>query len=266
MKLVFAHPSHWFFGSAQSVYGRSASFDFPLNMRTFNFFYRDILPPAAKSSLVWAQGSPTTGDLISSVDGWFDPSSAGTAGPGASYGTQGQPVVHSVWVYLYPSAGCPHGSWPHAAPSFQYSSGFPSNSIVEVMHTCCDNVRNGFWTYLAIGSGIAMQLGTTKVFTDHQAAFEELGLPVWNNPDFTAMVTQARARGWDTLQFTHRCENTYKYEILDVRERSLPNQPGPCPTTGQEFRSGWKGERACQCSQTANICTNCKIDNAAFPK
>lgn len=126
---------------SQSVYGRSTSFDFPLSMRKFTFFYRNILPAAAKSSLAWYQGSPTTGDLISSVDGWFDPSAAGTAGPGASYGAQSQPIVHSVWVYMYPSAGCPHGSWPHASPSFVYSAGFASNTTVEVMHTCCDNER-----------------------------------------------------------------------------------------------------------------------------
>jgi hypothetical protein len=36
-----------------------------------------------------------------------------------------------------------------------------------------------------------MQLGTTKVFTDHQAAFIELGLGAWNNPDFSDMVIKA---------------------------------------------------------------------------
>ena len=196
-------------GPTQAVYGRSANFDFPLSLQKFNYFYRDLLESnslAPSDDEYGLNSVPMTHDIIGVQDAWFDPAAAGTAGPGAAYGTQAAPTVHSLWVYLYPNAGCPHGSWPHATPAFEFSAGFASNTKIEIMHTCCDDPRNGFWTYLAIGSGVAMTLGTTVVYPDHQAAFAALGLPAWNNPDFSQMVVQARARGWDTIQFTHRCE------------------------------------------------------------
>jgi len=130
---------------------------------------------------------------------------------------------------------------PSPDPVFKYSNGFPSNSKIEVMHTCCDDIRNGFWMYLAIGSGISIDLGNTMVFADHQAALSALGLDAWNTEDFSQMVIKARERGWDTIQFTHRCEGTYKYEVLDVRTTSMPTATGPCPTSSAKYHSGWKG-------------------------
>jgi hypothetical protein len=60
-------------------------------------------------------------------------------------------------------------------PPFAYSTGFPDNALVEIMHTCCDGNQNGYFSYLAKGSGIFVDLGRTKVFVDHMPAFAFFG-------------------------------------------------------------------------------------------
>ena len=50
--------------------------------------------------------------------------------------------------------------------------GFPSNTKVEVRHTCCDPY--GYWYYYMKGSGIWLDLGKTLAFTEHYEAFKYL--------------------------------------------------------------------------------------------
>ena len=54
------------------------------------------------------------------------------------------------------------------------------------------------------------------------------------------------ARGYDTLQFTRRNEDIWKYEIL---EKHVLDPLGACPDApnAHRYTSGWDGGRPCRC-------------------
>jgi hypothetical protein len=284
----------------QQVYGGSTSFTFPVRLSTFNIFYDDFLPLKWKQKMKVRQsledGFPMQyRELHRPLADWYDPSLVAQ-----HRGGDGRTNV--TWVYMYEHSICRFSSWPHinmssgkklADPSLVWPSltagGAPSallpyksHSLVEVMHTCCDDGNKnmtheqtktaGYWTYLAIGSGIYLDLGVTKVFADYMDAFEEIGQTTKdpNSNDFAGLVLEARRRGYDTLQFTHRCELSYRYEILDVRVDDAFMDGTPCRTgesAAAPFRSGWGGSKACLCraSQNNNMCLNCVHDEAPNP-
>lgn len=85
-----------------------------------------------------------------------------------------------------------------------------------------------------------------------------------NSGDFGHLVRQAREEGFDTLQFTHRCEDRFKYEVLDVRGTADRAETGSkvCRhrnASAAAYRSGWGGRRSCECTETDNACTNCLV-------
>jgi len=273
----------------QAVYGEASQFSFPLDISSFNYFYRDILPHVAGLHVKKVkpgshanrdkQVEVTAGDCLDAVDRTHDPSLAfhheGILGF-MKLDSHAQPAIKNLWVYKYPHAKCRTNSWPHVSfvdnttlpdPVFEHSSGFPDNSDVEVVHTCCSEDHKtgvGFWGYLAIGSGLYMNLGKTQIFSDHPDAAKAVGLPT-NSVDFSELVKRGRAKGWDTIQFTHRCEATYKYEIMDLRPTSEPAMNSACPGVTTSFKAGWQAERPCTCDPSGNLCLNCATNGKAFP-
>ena len=205
-----------------SVYGQHAAFTFPIMMNDFNFFYADLIPDECKPKPMKFTKQPfVAGQLLQSIDAWFGPSKVANY-----YGGTGRFDV--VWVYMYTHGSprrlgrpsrCPHGVWPHVDeiglplpdPPIRYSAGFLNHTKVEVTHTCCDGSANGFWFYLAVGSGVYLNLGRTRIFSDYQDAFLAFGLPPTNSGNFSFLLTRARQAEIDTLQFQFRCETTYKY-------------------------------------------------------
>ncbi len=276
---------------------------FPLSLRRFTLFYADALPVqvGARFREVALQGVRRSdhnsnwwrhirrGDLLSSIDDWFAPPRKASD----------EPSIRLLWVYQYPSAGCVRGSWPHtradahgvllSPPAFVHSSGFANGTLVEVWHAAAPPgiarphaQTGGVWMYLAIGSGVWHRLGRTRVFVDHQQAAAAFGLPVRELHNFRKLALAARLHGLDTLQFTHRCEFIYKFEILDVRGTSNSSD-SPCPSyhgANLLYRSGWQGStKRCNCgsstsSQLSNArnrtgartrCLNCRVQPVAEP-
>lgn len=124
----------------------------------------------------------------------------------------------------------------------------------------------GYWTYLAVGSGVHMPLGKTAKFIDHAEAFDFFGVTrkTGDPKDFYPLIHAAKNAGYDTLQFTHRCEMVYKYEIVAVESS---REFRSCPTRQKnQLLSGWMGQskNSCDCDE-ANYCANCKINGAPFP-
>ena len=152
-------------------------------------------------------------------------------------------------------------------PPFRYSSGFRKHSLVEVWHAEHPRQSGGYdtyggvWMYLAVGSGVFHDLGRTAVYSDHQAAMEAFGLPPINTVDFSALFARGRTRGLDTMQFTHRCETLFKFEIVDLRPGPSKRR-GPCPSylgANRTYRGGWRGQQSCVCSSNLNNgCLNCR--------
>ena len=59
----------------------------------------------------------------------------------------------------------------------------------------------------------------------------------------------ARRAGFDTIQYTHRSELWYRYEITDLRIR---NPPDACGYT-QAMRSGYGGNDPCECDASQRM-------------
>lgn len=259
----------------RAVYGHDDEFTFPIALSTFTLFYTDALPRGLSSAppRSWrnAWQHLNRGDLLESIDDWFAP----------PRDTNGTPTIRLLWVYMYQHAGCSRGSWPHTSlwdsnhsrvlpdPPFAYSRGFANGSLIEVWHATppSEIIRphaqtGGVWLYLAIGSGIFHNLGHTAVFSDHQQAAFSFGLPIKDAHNFRKLSRAARAAGLDTLQFTHRCETIYKFEVVDVRGLSNSSD-SPCPDyagASAVYRSGWRGARRCRCRGMRNRtrCLNCR--------
>eukprot|EP00912_Choanoflagellata_sp_UC4_P001943 UC4_evm1s1246 len=106
-------------------------------------------------------------------------------------------------------------------------SGYKNDTAVEVTHACCDlshsgGKTSGFWLY-AVN---------------------------WANADDAVLSTiadAARKQGLDSLQFSHRIECIYLFEILDLRDREPKRYPNACPgaSAAKLFSSGAKGEKPC---------------------
>ena len=160
--------------------------------------------------------------------------------------------------------------------------GYPSHSMVEVMHAGFDPPYFGYWLYMTAGSGIYLNLSRTRAFDDHAAAARHFcpngtgpllarphrgraarGLALlWRSDacqlqNEQGMVAAATAAGYDTLQFTRFVEyGLVKHEVVllgvseDERATSRRRVRGnACPPAARVelFRSGWGGSRPCRC-------------------
>ena len=92
-----------------------------------------------------------------------------------------------------------------------------SNTKVEVTYQIGNPKDTGMWFYLAIGSGIYVDVGNTLVLKDHNAALLHFEAQTgdWTQ-NMRTICTKAVKEGYDSIQFTHCFEGIYKYEIWMV--------------------------------------------------
>ena len=210
---------------------------------------------------------------------------------------QGPP--HSLFVYMYPGLANPLLDPPtgfgRLAVPFKYEHGFPSHSRVEGVHTGVGERSGGcgFWLYHAPGSGVYLDLGRTQVFAEQWDALVfftgcDQGAPAENEieaktpgncsayikqrtmvvdgrsvldrPFRREIYLRARARGLDTLQFTHRAEHFYRFEIVDLRvpDGRVTDSCGHRPA----LSAGWRGTRPCACNGRREV-LNCDLRGTA---
>lgn len=145
-----------------------------------------------------------------------------------------------------------------------YTALFP-HTWIEVAHCVDKHIQQteevGCWFYYLPGTGIYFNLGVTIAFQDHDDAalyFLDKRCPdtECSGKVFTAMFTEAKKRGYDSVQFLHhadmRCGNT-AIEVVDVHGRGSDS----CCGHPLSFRRGWKGKGSvCRCDSTAS-CLNC---------
>ena len=186
-----------------------------------------------------------------------------------------------TWRYMYPSVPfcyrhpsveplnnpptCNGSSGVAALPTL---TGYTDNSKVEVFRACCDsavqdNQTSGYWMYAAPGSGIYYDVGKTIVFADHADAYASLTnttSPENGNVDARTnygIAVAALALGYDSVQYTHRLECVYLYEIQDLRDVRPQHMPNACSDkVGPFLSSGFEGSLPCNCSPTLNA-LNC---------
>ena len=143
--------------------------------------------------------------------------------------------------------------------------GFASNSIVEVSHhrDPFGDEHHGMWFVYAKGSGVFLDLGKTRVFNDHQDAYDFFKTGASNEQ----MCQAAAAQGYDSVQFIRHKDGTnypcaakigadwMNMEIVAVR--LVGTYPcGQKDGTSSALRAGWGGDKACKCDPN-NPNTNC---------
>ena len=177
---------------------------------------------------------------------------------------------NSLFVYLFPAMAGIHGASGRGRiiVPFRYDRGFPNDAKVEGVHKGWSERSGGcgYWLYLARGSGIYLALGQTMVFAEQIDALDFFtgceaagncstyenkkpmiidGHQVLDRPFRREIYVRARARGLDTLQFTHRSESMYRFEIVDLRvpDGKVTDSCGYRPA----LSAGWRGTRPCAC-------------------
>mmetsp|Transcript_119769 Transcript_119769/g.211746 ORF Transcript_119769/g.211746 Transcript_119769/m.211746 type:complete len:274 (-) Transcript_119769:30-851(-) len=119
--------------------------------------------------------------------------------------------------------------WPHPLPDHQFNNGFPNHTKVEVTHGWheLNSMTAGFWMYAHVGTAVFYDVGRTLIFRDQPAA--EIFLFGHEGHNFTRMCEEAKGRGFDSLQFTHRAEMIYYLEIVDCRRGGGVYDKDGCP-------------------------------------
>ena len=89
------------------------------------------------------------------------------------------------------------------------------------------------------------------------------GRSVLDRPFRREIYLRARARGLDTLQFTHRAEHFYRFEIVDLRvpDGRVTDSCGHRPA----LSAGWRGTRPCACNGRREV-LNCDLRGTAAPR
>ena len=145
------------------------------------------------------------------------------------------------------------------------SEGAPSDSLVEVRHSCCDGnypdgrPNDGFWSYLSPGSGIFFDVGRTVVAANHDSLWDQLGCTMdllrdhgvdTGHPPWMLQFACARVQGYDSIQYTHQFEETLAhFEVVHLKDVSHQHDGCPDPRFAGLYTTGhWHGAgRACRC-------------------
>lgn len=147
--------------------------------------------------------------------------------------------------------------------------GFAANSVVEVSHQKdpFGDEHNGMWFVYAKGSGVYLNLGKTKVFDDHEDAFQFFCGKQWCDDDNEELCRVAASQGYDTIQFimhgdsvNYPCadETGLKWLNMEIVAVGMVGTYACGQKTGTSplLRAGWNGDKVCKCDQT-NPNTNC---------
>ena len=231
-----------------SVYGEPLpSSAFPLDLRTFHWFYHAQLPPPAVQP-AWippachsAYGHAWTGPAGCGEHGHFLPES--------------QPPLRAAGFFLQ----------HHRPPGPDGSSSSPprrpmrNHSWYEVMRTAMSRKTTempGSWYWAARGSGIWVNVGKTYVDADTGR-----GEAYWFFSHGGPRVVQLAAQGYDSLQFprlagtrtyTGGPVNNDRFELVMLHSSHWLR--GAC---ADQLRAGWAHSRSCSCLNAPGV-INCR--------
>ena len=134
-------------------------------------------------------------------------------------------------------------------PHFKLKNGLPDNSLVEVERGA-DSIGGYTWFYYMPGTGNWFNLGKTISFSDHREAFSvaaEDGIkfkdPINGKSDDQFLLAKYFiGKKYDTIQFTQRAENVFKYEIFNLKNTQTKNAGACIP----DIKT--RGDQDCVCS------------------
>ena len=249
----------------ESVYGLDTmNKAYPFSLVTLQFFYWDMLPE---------RGIPFVAqDDVFHIQPGHHLNYGGLYQMKALAGVFGGQAGHSnVWRFWHrQNTGKETGrTGVDTSKEPELGTGLPSHTIVEVRHICCDKEmswrpRDGFWMYLAPGSGVFFNLGKTIATSSHGELWYELGctrdfvdahrdaaLGEYDEtiaPTWILEYACARFKGYDSVQYTHFYEGTIvKYEVVHLKDLHPQKDACPAKAFASRYTSGWDGSRPCHC-------------------
>ena len=124
--------------------------------------------------------------------------------------------------------------------------------------------HHGMWFLYAKGSGVFLDLGNTKIFNEHQDAFDFFHV---SGSDNEKLSQAAASQGYDTIQFIkhvdgidYPCASKIGAQWMNmeiVAVKLIGTYPcGQAQGTAGALRAGWNGDKPCKCDPS-NPNTNC---------
>lgn len=209
-----------------NVYGEIPIDDYPLCIADFQLLYRTLLRKLGYQLPMKYHGCPES--IRYETRRYWEEN---TEPPWTD--TLLIPLVHSLHVQK------------NSIPPFHWT---------EVRHRSKRSERVGMWFAVATGSGIWFNVGRTIVFRTHDEAFRYFNV---NSGNENAIAYAAKARGYDTIQFTEcdgvatSCCNKLRLPArcfnLEFVATALS---GLSACGGGMFRQGWNATRVCHCDET----------------
>ena len=157
---------------------------------------------------------------------------------------------------------CPPYSASFSASVFNpgHFTGLPSNTWIEITHGAVANGEEGVgaWMYAAPGSGVWFDTGSTKVYADHHQSYADLcpdhGATPPPDCGFAVLFTQAKAKGYDSIQYTDHADQQCGRSMPNGRhewaiEIVSTTEVGSFACGGQktQWRAGWEASDTCDC-------------------
>jgi len=148
----------------------------------------------------------------------------------------------------------------------------PAHTWGEVTHTAFPGDVGAIWYYMAVGSGVWINAGSTAVYEDHPDAMSDMlksschdqsqdhgSTPTECENDFPNLYKEARSRSLNTIQFTghHDCTcgpegtSSYMYKRLCQTEIIFLDDPKAAKNGCTSFfKGGWEASSGCNCDES----------------
>jgi len=155
-----------------------------------------------------------------------------------------------------------------------WGASVPQNNWVEVSHTVFAGDKGAIWYYMAVGSGVWINVGKTAVYEDHPSLVWDLlqtdchdsvqdtgPSPTECEDDFQAVYDAAISVGLDTIQITqhHDClcgpigTSSYMYNRRCPTEIIFLDDPnGAALACNSYLKGGWEAANDCNCDESFN--------------
>jgi hypothetical protein len=154
-----------------------------------------------------------------------------------------------------------------------YGVAAPANTWVEVAHTVFPGDAGAIWYYMAVGSGVWINVGNTAVYKDHPDLVSDLlhqscsdqsqdkfgTHPTECENNFDDVYKAASSAGYNTIQITdhYDCtcgpqgDSSYKYNRHCPTEIiALDDPSGASLGCSSLLKGGWEASGGCNCDES----------------
>merc|ERR1711865_429686 len=151
-----------------------------------------------------------------------------------------------------------------------YGASVPGNTWVETSHQVFPGDRGATWHYMAVGSGVWINVGNTIAYNEHSDGVADLlgtschdaghygaPTPTECEMDFDSLWKAASSQGLNSVQFTghHDClcgpvgESSWNYNRQCPTEIIMVDQDGGSACS-DSLKGGWRASANCNCDES----------------